>query len=71
MLLGLNESTQRQKEISAIFAQNDKLTSRDISKRLGYALSERTLRADLTVLKNQSLLKNIGGGPKSYWMRIF
>lgn len=65
-----DELTQRQKDILATFGQNDKLTSRDIAKRLGYPLSERTLRADLTALKNLSLLKIIGGGPKSFWMRI-
>lgn len=68
--ISINELTQRQQDILAAFGQNDKLTSKEISQRLGYSLSERTLRADLTSLKNQSLLKNIGGGPKSYWMRI-
>ncbi|MES2199798.1 MAG: ATP-binding protein [Chlamydiota bacterium] len=62
--------TARQKEILATFHYDERLTSKEILDRLGYPLSNRTLRSDLLELKNMSLLKTLGGGPSTCWIKI-
>ncbi len=60
--------THRQKEILSILAEVDQVSMKEIMIKLKNPPSERMVRKDLSVLKDQDIVVNTGFGRGSRWM---
>lgn len=58
---------ERQKIILSLFKHGSSLSFREISKLLSQSASERTLRSDLSILKEKKLLISTGRGRAILW----
>lgn len=60
--------TQRQKEIIDIIAKEEYITAHDINSRLLKPVSERTIRYELSVIRNLGLISSSGSTKKTTYM---
>jgi ATP-dependent DNA helicase RecG len=57
----------RHEKIIDLLKKNDSLTAKEIFNHLAEEITERTLRNDLSELKEKGILKQIGLGPSTKW----
>ncbi|MEW5897339.1 MAG: winged helix-turn-helix transcriptional regulator [Nanoarchaeota archaeon] len=61
----LKELTENQKKIVEEIGKNPKVTSEELAKIVG--ISARKIRENLKKLKDDGLVKRIGGRKEGYW----
>ncbi|MBF5059930.1 hypothetical protein NEPTK9_001454 [Candidatus Neptunochlamydia vexilliferae] len=62
--------TERQEEIIALFQGKEKLTTKEVHKKMTTTISERTLRNDLSAMQKKGVIKMVGRGPGAQWKLV-
>lgn len=63
----MSDVTQRQHKIVEFLKNNEPISVKKINDGLNKEISERSLRRDLSELKEKGLVTKVGSGPNTLW----